>query len=133
MGGTAEGETAGQPSDASRLATHALAKRLMLNYIVTERRNQKRIRLEPPIDATCVTVDGTSNVSCRVVEISNSGAQLECPILLPNATEFFLLFTTSLNPVFRRCQRVWVRGRYTGVKFLPRGRRATYEPEDRQD
>ena len=118
---TAEGETTPpSSSESSQSVTQALAKRLMLDYIIIERRKEKRVRLEPPLDATCIAVDGTSTTSCRVMEVSHSGAQLECPSPLPNAPEFFLMFTSSLNPVYRRCERAWVRGTYVGVKFLPR-------------
>lgn len=129
---TAEDEAArSSSSESSRSATHALAKRLVLDYIILERRREKRIKFEPPLNATCVAVDGTGTTSCRVIEVSNSGAQLECPSLPPNAAEFFLLFTSSLNPVYRRCERAWVRGIYVGVKFLPPTATAlVYEPED---
>jgi hypothetical protein len=131
---TAKGETTRPSSRGSSqsAARAALAKRLMLDSIVIERRTEKRVRFEPPLDATCISVDGTNTTSCRVVEVSHSGAQLECSSHLPNAMDFFLLFTTSPNPVYRRCQRAWIRGMHVGVKFLPsHGHGLVYtEPDD---
>jgi hypothetical protein len=87
---------------------------------VTEHRKTKRVRFEPPLDAKCIAVDGTFWTSCRVIEASEVGAQLECASRIAGAAEFFLIFVYFPRPVFRRCRRVWINGTRVGVKFLRR-------------
>jgi hypothetical protein len=64
-----------------------------------------------------MSIDGTRCAPCLVVDTSDSGAQLEFERLSPTLTEFFLVFTNSATPVFRRCRRVWVNGTRMGVEY----------------
>jgi hypothetical protein len=89
-------------------------------HTVTEHRRTKRVRFESPLEATCIAVDGTFWTSCRVIEASEVGAQLECASRIAGAAEFFLVFVHFPRPAFRRCRRVWINGTRAGVKFLRR-------------
>jgi len=59
-----------------------------------------------------------------VVQISERGAQLECPEDHQGLREFMLFFTTGSQPVFRHCRRKWMKGIRMGVEFLPKVRAA---------
>jgi hypothetical protein len=75
------------------------------------------VKFDPPLDAKCVSIDGTSSAKCLVIDASEIGAQLRFPDGLPGLGEFFLIFTASPKPVFRRCNRVWINGNRMGVEY----------------
>jgi hypothetical protein len=77
------------------------------------------LRFDPPIGATCVTMDGTYRADCLVVAIGEFSAQLEIDHGRSSLNEFFLIFTPGLNPVFRRCKTVSTRGKQVIVEFRP--------------
>ena len=58
-----------------------------------------------PLDARCMSVDGVWSTDCLVLSVWDTGAQLQ--VREPGElTEFYLVFTSSPKPVFRRCKRV---------------------------
>ena len=84
---------------------------------IERRRGSPRIKFEPPLAAKYMSIDGTFCASCAVIDASDTGAQLEFERASPGLNEFFLMFTTSPLPVFRRCRRVWVNGNRMGVEY----------------
>ena len=84
----------------------------------TERRKgAPRIKFEPPIPAHFMAIDGTWRRACHLVDISDSGAQLQFEGLVAGITEFFLILTEGAHPAFRRCKLVWVNGDRMGAQF----------------
>jgi hypothetical protein len=77
------------------------------------------VRFDPPISATCVTIDGTYNADCLVIAIGEFSAQLEIDHGRSSLNEFFLIFTPGLKPVFRRCKTVSTGGKQVFVEFRP--------------
>lgn len=55
-------------------------------------------------------------IRCTVVTVWSDGARpkVVSPI---QAGVFFLLFTTSASPVYRRCKKVWTRSNEIEVEF----------------
>jgi hypothetical protein len=87
-----------------------------------ERRDGKRVRFEHGFSAHMMAIDGTWRRECKVVDVSESGAQLSVPSLAGlQLAEFFLLFT-SIGVAYRRCRLVWVNGESLGVAFISHGR-----------
>jgi hypothetical protein len=64
-------------------------------------------------------VDGTWRRSCRLLDVSTTGARLDVDgsIEVLQAKEFFLLLS-STGLAFRRCELVRVDGSEVGVRFL---------------
>jgi hypothetical protein len=64
-------------------------------------------------------VDGTWRRNCILLDVSESGAQLEVDgaIDILQAKEFFLLLS-STGLAFRRCELVWIDGAKVGVRFI---------------
>jgi hypothetical protein len=83
-----------------------------------ESRKALRVRFDHSQPVNLMGVDGTWRRSCRLLDVSQSGAKLEVdgtPDVL-RAREFFLLLS-STGLAFRRCELVWVDGVQVGVKF----------------
>jgi hypothetical protein len=83
-----------------------------------ESRKALRVRFDHSQNVNLMGVDGTWRRSCRLLDVSQSGAKLEVdgsPDVL-RAREFFLLLS-STGLAFRRCELVWVDGSQVGVKF----------------
>jgi hypothetical protein len=86
--------------------------------ITKERRQgEKRVRFEHPLDARVMAIDGTWRRECRLIDVSENGAQIELASPAPELKEFFLLLTRFGHPVYRRCERQWIHGTLMGVKF----------------
>lgn len=79
--------------------------------------NERLVRFERPLNVRVMTIDGTRCSDGRLVEISDSGAEIELTGHAAELGEFFLLLTGFGNPVFRRCSRTWVQGTQMGVSF----------------
>jgi hypothetical protein len=76
----------------------------------------KRVTFTNPLFATCVSVDGTWSTECLVLTVWDTGAQLQ--VRRPrDLTEFDLLFTLALRPVFRQCRRVSTCGNVIAVTY----------------
>ena len=83
-----------------------------------ESRKALRVRFDHCQPVNLMGVDGTWRRSCRLLDVSQSGAKLEVdgsPDVL-RAREFFLLLS-STGLAFRRCELVWVDGAQVGVRF----------------
>ena len=82
-----------------------------------EQNEKQLVRFERPLPVRMMAIDGTRCVDSRLIDITDSGAQVEMKGRAVELTEFFLMLTTFGNPVFRRCKREWVRGARVGVSF----------------
>lgn len=82
-------------------------------------RKAERVRLQQPLPANLMGVDGQWRLSCFLIDISATGAKLEVDGSLDilKAAEFFLVFS-SAGLAFRRCQLVRVDGSAIGVRFV---------------
>ena len=65
-----------------------------------------------------MSIDGTRFIDCLVLSVRDNGAQLQ--LRVHDLSEFFLLFTSSVKPVYRRCKRVSVRGDEIEVEYQRR-------------
>ena len=79
--------------------------------------DEPHVKFDQPLDIKVMTIDGTRCGEGRLIEISDSEAQIELTGHAAELNEFFLLLTGFGNPVFRRCRRKWVRGTQMGVSF----------------
>ena len=82
-----------------------------------EQNEKQLVRFERPLPVRIMAIDGTWCVDSRLIDITDSGAQVEMKGHAVELTEFFLMLTAFGNPVFRRCKREWVRGARVGVSF----------------
>jgi hypothetical protein len=86
---------------------------------MVENRKAPRVNFDHKHQVTLMGIDGTWRRSCILLDVSQSGAQLEIegsPEVL-KAREFFMsLSTTGL--AFRRCELVWVQGAAVGIRFI---------------
>jgi hypothetical protein len=64
-----------------------------------------------------MAIDGTWCRDCRMIDVSDSGAQLECEGSVAGITVFFLVLSKNTHPAFRRCKVVWTNGNRMGVNF----------------
>ena len=72
------------------------------------------VKFDRPLPVGIMTIDGTRCMDSRLIDISDSGGQVEIAGHALDLTEFFLMLTTFGNPVFRRCKREWVQGAIPG-------------------
>src|ERR1700744_1449593 len=94
-----------------------------------EGRKASRVRFDHSRPVNLMGVDGTWRRSCRLLDVSQSGAKLEVdgsPDVL-RAREFFLLLS-STGLAFRRCELVWVDGAQVGVKITNSYKKARPAP-----
>lgn len=80
-------------------------------------RRDKRVAFMRGLPAQLIAIDGSWQLSCRVIDISQSGAK----IVLPQQTETLDLTDFSLRfcaSVARRCRVVRVEGGCVGVEFI---------------
>ncbi|QPF92560.1 hypothetical protein [Bradyrhizobium commune] len=80
------------------------------------RTEPKRVKFDPPLSAKWASIDGIWSDNCVVVAVWDSGARLRVRST-DELDEFFLLFTSAVNPVFRRCKRVWRSGEEIEVEY----------------
>lgn len=101
-----------------------------------EQRKKPRISFDREIVVQMLAIDGTWRRSCRLLDISETGAQLEVEGSLAGLElkEFFLSLS-STGLAYRRCHKEWVQGNQVGVSFLKadapvkrRSRRAARAP-----
>lgn len=81
-------------------------------------RKSQRVAFSAGLDATVISIDGTSRRNCVVMDISQSGAKLELGEQGTNfdLCEFFLLMSNR-GGVHRRCRVVRRYGNEIGVEF----------------
>ena len=82
-----------------------------------DEKDEPHVKFDPPLDIRVMTIDGTRCGEGRLIEISESEAQIELTGDVAEQSEFFLMLSRFGNPVFRRCRRKWVRGTQMGVSF----------------
>ena len=87
-----------------------------------ERRNDGRVTFERGIPASMMAIDGTWRRTCKMLDVSSSGARLlvEGTVEGLQLKEFFLLLS-STGLAFRRCELVWIDGVQVGVRFVAKG------------
>ena len=87
---------------------------------VVRARKPAHVRFDPPIKARRMAINGSWSADCVVMEVSETGAQLECTADHLGPKEFLLFFTIGgPRPVFRRCSRRWLDGIQMEVEFRP--------------
>jgi hypothetical protein len=84
------------------------------------REGETRVKLERPLDARIMAIDGTWCRECLLIDVSETGAQIKLTSPAADLAEFFLVLSFFGNPVYRRCKRASVHGPLIGV-FLQRG------------
>lgn len=93
-----------------------------------EQRKAKRVVFARGYDAHMMAIDGTWRRSCKIEDISDTGAKLriEGSIEGLSLQEFFLVLS-STGLAFRRCQLAWVNGENIGVHFLRPGEKKGHD------
>lgn len=83
-----------------------------------------RVAFERPLPVQIMAIDGTWRRSCKLKDVSESGAtlQVESPIEGLSLNEFFLVLST-IGLAYRRCQLDRVHGDELQVLFLRQGRK----------
>jgi hypothetical protein len=82
-----------------------------------EENDALRVKFERPLEVKLMAIDGTWYRESFLIDVSDTGAQIEVTGHGPELTEFFLMLTSFGTPVFRRCKREWVHGARIGVSF----------------
>lgn len=84
----------------------------------------RSVTFEKPLAANMMGIDGTWRRSCKITQISESGAtlQVEQSIQGLSLNEFFLLLS-STGLAYRRCELAKVNGDELEVGFLRGGRK----------
>jgi PilZ domain len=84
-------------------------------------RKHERVNFERGIDVFIMGIDGTWRRSCRMFDVSQTGARLHVKNSIEglDLKEFFLLLS-STGLAYRRCKLVRVAGEEIGVEFLAR-------------
>jgi hypothetical protein len=82
-----------------------------------DEKHEPNVKFEQALDIRVMTIDGTRCGEGRLIEISDSEAQIELTGHAAELSEFFLMLTGFGNPVYRRCRRKWVHGAQIGVSF----------------
>jgi hypothetical protein len=93
-----------QPPRAIILHDHALKPRT-IGFPALQRTEPKIVRFASPLYARCMSLDVVWCTDCLILSVWDAGAELQ--VRRPgDLTEFYLLFTSSPRPVFRRCRRI---------------------------
>src|SRR6266446_10031986 len=84
-------------------------------------RKHDRVNFERGVDVFMMGIDGTWRRSCRMIDVSQTGARLFVKNSIEglDLKEFFLLLS-STGLAYRRCKLVRVAGEQIGVWFLKR-------------
>jgi PilZ domain len=82
-------------------------------------RKNDRVQFERGIPVYMMAIDGTWRRECDMIDVSQTGAQLQIEGSLEglDLKEFFLLLS-STGLAYRRCQLVRVDGDRLGIEFL---------------
>jgi len=81
-----------------------------------EANRRKAIRRAIGYQAKILAADGSWNRSCRVLDVSQTGAKLAIEEADELPQDFILALSTS-GPPMRRCRVVWRTQREVGVRF----------------
>ena len=84
-----------------------------------ENRKSNRVEFSLDVSAHMMAIDGTWRRSCKIRDVSETGAKLTVEGSLEglHLKEFFLLLS-STGLAYRRCELIWVNGDQLGVTFL---------------
>jgi hypothetical protein len=88
---------------------------------VDQQDGARHVVFEHPLKTKLMAIDGTWFRDSFLINVSDTGAEIELTDRMADLTEFFLLLTNFGNPVYRRCKRDWVNGARVGVKFIRGG------------
>src|SRR5947209_2650949 len=88
-----------------------------MSVSVERRHGAPRIKFDIPLSVHFMAIDGTWCRDCRMIDVSDSGAQLEFEGSVAGVSEFFLVLSGNAHPAFRRCKVVWTNGNRMGVHF----------------
>jgi hypothetical protein len=77
----------------------------------------RRVEFVSPPLAKMAAADRKWGRYCRMIDVSDIGAQLEIAGPEQVMDEFFLLLSTIGQPAFRRCKVIWIKGVRLGVTF----------------
>ena len=82
-------------------------------------RKSDRVQFQRAFPANLMGVDGTWSRSCKLLDVSSTGARVEIEGTTDvlKAREFFLILS-STGLAFRRCEMVWIDGATVGIRFL---------------
>lgn len=83
----------------------------------TNEGDARRVKFDRPLEVRVMAIDGTWYRESFLIDVSDTGAEIEVTGLAAELSEFFLLLTSFGSPVFRRCKREWVHGARVGVSF----------------
>ncbi len=91
------------------------------NWMTFGMRKHDRVNFERGVDVFMMGIDGTWRRSCRMIDVSQTGARLFVKNSIEglDLKEFFLLLS-STGLAYRRCKLVRVAGEEIGVEFLAR-------------
>jgi hypothetical protein len=84
-----------------------------------DRRQGHRVEFENGIDVCLMAIDGTWRRNCKLLNVSDTGAQLAVHDSVEglNLKEFFLLLSFT-GLAYRRCELAWVNGDQIGASFV---------------
>jgi hypothetical protein len=87
-------------------------------------RKSPRVIFERGIDVNIISIDGTWRRSCKMIDVSDTGAGLLVQEAIEGLQlkEFFLVLSAN-GKVFRRCELIRVNGDQLGVQFLKGSRK----------
>jgi hypothetical protein len=89
----------------------------MMMMMRTNEEDTLRVKFERPLAVRVMAIDGTWSLESSLIDVSDTGAEIEVTGRAAELSEFFLLLTSFGSPVFRRCKREWVHGARVGVSF----------------
>ena len=101
-GGSEQNIPAGTPEGSLRQNDNGLRT---VGFPALRPTTPKRVIFSSPLHARCMSIDGICSIDCLVLSVWETGAQLQ--VRRPSElADFYLLFTSSLRPVFRQCRRL---------------------------
>jgi hypothetical protein len=88
-------------------------------------RKSPRVIFDRGIDVNIISIDGTWRRSCKMIDVSDTGAGLLVQETIEGLQlkEFFLVLSAN-GKVFRRCELIRVNGDQLGVQFLKGSRKS---------
>ena len=90
-----------------------------IGFPTLHRTEPKIATFATPLYANCMSIEGVWCTDCLVLSVWDTGAQLR--VKRPSdLTDFYLLFTSSPRPVFRRCKRIRTCGDVIEVEYQPK-------------
>lgn len=84
-----------------------------------ERRRVPRVNFARGISVKVLTIDGTSQADCEMLDVSDIGVALQFSVhpAALGLKEFFLVLS-SVGSAHRRCQMIWTENYRMGAAFI---------------